>query len=226
MKFDPFQAVEIKVSPTAHLFRLIIEVFLILLFIFGIKVIIEEPFNIMTIPAVILISAMILYFLFLLPLRMKSLNTKAPAILIGPEGFLDTRVINKPIRWNEIESIKIFSFARVYLIAISTNEKRNLNQNFLNLYQPILKLNEPNFLLYPIEGLSISLEQFDEYISSYEYYWNNPVIKEKSGLGKTLFELHARHTTEQPDTTWETHGDFVQDDNEDTGNDEKRRERD
>ncbi|WP_040617094.1 hypothetical protein [Roseibium sp. TrichSKD4] len=226
MKFDPYKAIEIKVSPTAHFFRLIIETFFMLFFIFAIKVVIESPFSILTIPAVILSFIMSLYFLFLLPLRIKSLRTKAPAILIGPEGFLDTRVINKPIRWNEIESIKIFSFARVYLIAISTNEKRNLNHNFLNLYKPFLKLKEPNLLLYPIGGLSIRLEEFDEHISTYEYYWNNPTIKENTGLGKTFFELHARHTSEQPDTTWETHGNFGQNDNKDTGNHEKRRKQD
>ena len=127
-----------------------------------------------------------------------------------PEGALWLRLKElfnletAPIKWNEVESIKIFSFSRTFLIAISTNENINRNNNYLNYLRPLIKMHEPDFLLYPVDGLEVKIEEFDEYLMSYHFYWTKSEAENSFAFRPTFFELHERHTSGEPGETWET----------------------
>lgn len=205
MSFDPFRNLEIKVSLPAQAWKLFIDILLITSIILLSRDYFEKPLSIFN--AIMLLGLTIISIILLcdIQLRIRSLFTAGqPSIFIGPAGFLDKRIFNEPIKWNQFDRIEIIRSGRVYLITIATNENRRLTDNYLNYMLPWIKLREPRFFLYPIGGLKMKVEEFDEHLMSYHYYWTNSDIKDDLGFKRTFFDLHERHTNAEPGVTWET----------------------
>lgn len=209
MKFDPFQAVEIRPSVLSLLGSLLMYCLLLFGFILLFNAGMSDPTNFYAWVKIIFmpVPALIMTILVFSTLKL-ILSESEPVLYIGPRGFGDRRVFDEVISWNKIAKleaidIKFPGFRRTKLLVIIAEERGYIFPKQLSLLKRFLNMREAAMLIYPVGGLAIPFDQLKETIDSYFHYWTNNDLTIVRGEGKSLFDLHKRHTKAVAGSTWE-----------------------
>lgn len=116
-------------------------------------------------------------------------NAVDPVVLIGPDGFHDTRFFSDPIPWNVVQNIYVRKIDLQNVLFIEVTEFKYVIPKYLSWMKRWRKLEDEAEFHYPISGLAFETRFLEPLLRAYAITWNGRSDK-KQPSALTLVDRH------------------------------------
>ncbi|MEL7527692.1 MAG: hypothetical protein AAFN16_18080 [Pseudomonadota bacterium] len=99
-------------------------------------------------------------------------NAVDPVVLIGPDGFHDTRYFSEPIPWNVVQNIYVRKIDWENVLFIEVTEFKYVIPKYLSWMRRWRNLGDEAEFFYPISGLAFETRFLGPLLRAYAITWN------------------------------------------------------